>query len=82
MATRQARVSTTARTRIPTRLKDSDDLEDLGLVQGPATQRSMALHGQAQPGTSCLPQLPAVLPLPLSRSEAESCKAERKPVMS
>lgn len=78
MATRQARVSTTARTRIPTRLKDSGALEDLGLVQGPATQRSVALHGRAQPGTAHLPQLPAVLPLPLSRSEAESCEPERK----
>lgn len=78
MATRQARVSTTARTRIPTLLKDSGALEDLGLVQGPATQRSVALHGRAQPGTAHLPQLPAVLPLPSSRSEAESCKAERK----
>lgn len=78
MATRQARVSTTAKTRIPTRLKDSDALEDLGLMQRPATQRSVALHGQAQPGTTHLSQLPQVLPLPLSRSEAESCKAEGK----
>lgn len=78
MATRQARVSATARTRIPTRLKDSDVLEDLGLMQGPATQRSVARHGWAQPGTSPLSQLPPLLPLPLSRSEAESCKPERK----
>uniref|UniRef100_A0A8C3ELX6 Sodium voltage-gated channel beta subunit 2 n=1 Tax=Corvus moneduloides TaxID=1196302 RepID=A0A8C3ELX6_CORMO len=78
MATRQARVSTTARTRIPTRLKDSDTLEDLGLVQGSATQRSVALRGWAQPGTTHLSQLPQVLPLLLSRSKAESCKAEGK----
>lgn len=54
-ATRQARVSTTARTRMPIRLKDCRDVEALRLGLGPATQRSVALRRLPQPGSTRAP---------------------------
>lgn len=49
--TRQARVSTAARTGMPIRLKDCSVVEVLRLLLGPATQRSVALRRPGQRGS-------------------------------
>lgn len=53
--TRQARLNTAARMGMPIRLKDSRAVEALRLVLGPVTQRSVAPHRQAQPGSTHAP---------------------------
>ena len=75
--TTKAMPSSAARTGMPIRLKDSSAVEALSLVLGPATQQC----GPASPGPALaapVPPLPWELPVPFSRSEAESWKAEGK----
>lgn len=76
--TRKARLSTPARMGMPIRLKDSNAVEVLHLVLGPATQRSVVLCRPAPARQHLRPQLPWALPVPFSRSEAKSCKPEGK----